>query len=80
MPVASCSRPNLFPEAQIAINYLPVLRKLRSLQLVIKPREPKNCRPSNDWPSVVFSSLSLHCILIVYVCVLSCLIYNKMID
>jgi len=46
--VASCYRPSLSPEAQIAI----VLRKLISLQLVLKQRDLKNSiAPSNDWPS-----------------------------
>ena len=31
-----------FPEVQIAINYLTVLRKLTSLQQVLEPRDRKN--------------------------------------
>jgi len=40
IPVTSCN--NISPEAQIAVNLLPVLLKLRSLQLVLRPRDLKN--------------------------------------
>ena len=49
IPVTSCD--SFSPEVQIAVNNLPVLCKLISLQLILKPQDLKNCAPSNDWPS-----------------------------